>query len=173
VVVSALDAAIVPGQSLRSVRRVLLDDNALCVAWFGAAARNPRPRQWSTRERRSSACVQCGGDGRARGLAPNVTWKELERARLSGTSPVCSGLLRAGEETQRSWVMAERNVSRVINGVTLRGTYSVKDGIVTVRTPLGSKSSQVGRRSKPGSVAYILLRELFYDVSSDAPEQPQ
>jgi hypothetical protein len=35
--------------------------------------------------------------------------------------------------------MAERNVSRVINGVTLRGTYSVKDGIVTVRTPLGSK----------------------------------
>ena len=69
--------------------------------------------------------------------------------------------------------MAERNVSRVINGVTLRGTYSVKDGIVTVRTPLGSKFSQVGRRSKPGSVAYILLGELFYDVSSDAPEQPQ
>jgi hypothetical protein len=71
--------------------------------------------------------------------------------------------------------MAERNVSRVINGVTLRGTYSVKDGIVTVRTPLGSKSSQVGGRSKPGSVAYILLLlgELFYDVSSDAPKQPQ
>jgi hypothetical protein len=69
--------------------------------------------------------------------------------------------------------MAERNISRVIKGVTLRGTYSVKDGIVTVRTPLGSKSSQVGRHSKPGSVAYILLGELFYDVSSDAPEQPQ
>ena len=83
------------------------------------------------------------------------------------------GYFAPGEEAQRSWVMAERNVSRVINGVTLRGTYSVKDGIVTVRTPLGSKSSQVGRRSKPGSVAYILLGELFYDVSSDAPEQPQ
>jgi hypothetical protein len=25
--------------------------------------------------------------------------------------------------------MAERNISRVIKGVTLRGTYSVKDGI--------------------------------------------
>jgi hypothetical protein len=72
--------------------------------------------------------------------------------------------------------MADRNISRVINGVILRGTYSVKDGIVTVTTPIGSKSSQVVRGSKPGSLAYIMLGQLFYDVSrepSDAPEQPQ
>ena len=72
--------------------------------------------------------------------------------------------------------MAERNISRVINGVILRGTYSVKDGIVTVTTPIGSKSSQVVRGSKPGSLAYIMLGQLFYDVSSepsDAPERPQ
>ena len=49
--------------------------------------------------------------------------------------------------------MADRNISRVINGVILRGTYSVKDGIVTVTTPIGSKSSQVVRGSKPGSLA--------------------
>jgi hypothetical protein len=72
--------------------------------------------------------------------------------------------------------MADRNISRVINGVILRGTYSVKDGIVTVTTPIGRKSSQVVRGSKPGSLAYIMLGQLFYDVSSepsDAPEQPQ
>jgi hypothetical protein len=73
--------------------------------------------------------------------------------------------------------VAERNISRVIEGVTLRGTYSVKDGIVTVRTPFGSKSTQVARGSKTGSLAYILLGDLFYDVSSDllseAPDQPQ
>jgi hypothetical protein len=63
--------------------------------------------------------------------------------------------------------MAERNISRVIEGVTLRGTYSVKDGILTVRTPFGSKSTQGVRGSKPGSLAYIQLGELFYDVRSD------
>jgi hypothetical protein len=44
--------------------------------------------------------------------------------------------------------MAERNISRVINGVTLRGTYSVKEGIVIVRTDFGSKSTQFVRGSK-------------------------
>jgi hypothetical protein len=63
--------------------------------------------------------------------------------------------------------MADRNISRVINGVILRGTYSVKDGIVTVTTPIGCKSSQVVRGSKPGSLAYIMLGQLFYDVSSE------
>jgi hypothetical protein len=72
--------------------------------------------------------------------------------------------------------MTDRNISRVINGVILRGTYSVKDGVVTVTTPIGSKSSQVVRGSKAGSLAYIMLGQLFYDVSSersDAPERPQ
>ena len=71
--------------------------------------------------------------------------------------------------------MAERSISRVIEGTTLRGTYSVKDGIVTVRTPFDSKSTVV-RGSKPGSQAYILLGELFYDVRarlSDAPERTE
>jgi hypothetical protein len=63
--------------------------------------------------------------------------------------------------------MAERNISRVIKGVTLRGTYSVKDGIVTLSTTFGSKSTQVARGSKPGSLAYVLLGELFYDARSD------
>jgi hypothetical protein len=86
------------------------------------------------------------------------------------------GYLAPASEARRSWVMADRNISRVINGVILRGTYSVKDGIVTVTTPIGSKSSQVVRGSKPGSLAYIMLGQLFYDVSSepsDAPERPQ
>ena len=137
---------------VRSVRHVLLDANAHCVAWFGADARNPRPGR-----------RHCGR---------SWSWKYLARSALEHL-PYVQGSLALGSEAQRSWVMAERNISRVIKGVTLRGTYSVKDGIVTVRTPLGSKFSQVGRRSKPGSVAYILLGELFYDVSSDAPEQPQ
>ena len=86
------------------------------------------------------------------------------------------GYLAPASEARRSWVMADRNISRVINGVILRGTYSVKDGIVTVTTPIGSKSSQVVRGSKPGSLAYIMLGQLFYNVSSepcDAPERPQ
>jgi hypothetical protein len=70
--------------------------------------------------------------------------------------------------------MAERNISRVIKGVTLRGTYSVKDGIVTLSTTFGSKSTQVVRGSKPGSLAFILLGELFYDARSDLlPEAPE
>jgi hypothetical protein len=84
--------------------------------------------------------------------------------------------LAPAHEARRSWVMADRNISRVINGAILRGTYSVKGGIVTVITPIGSKSSQVVRGSKPGLLAYIVLGQLFYDVSSepsDARERHQ
>jgi hypothetical protein len=56
-------------------------------------------------------------------------------------------------------------------------SYSVKEGIVIERTDFGSKSTQFVRGSKPGPLAYILLGELFYDVSSEllskTPEQPQ
>jgi hypothetical protein len=56
--------------------------------------------------------------------------------------------------------MAERSLSRVIQGMTLRGTYCVRDGIVTVNTPFGSKSTQVIGGSKPASMAYTTAREL-------------
>ena len=57
--------------------------------------------------------------------------------------------------------MAERSISRVIRGMTLRGTYCLSDGIVTVTTPFGSKSTQVIGGSKPASLAYITARELW------------
>jgi hypothetical protein len=57
--------------------------------------------------------------------------------------------------------MAERSISRVIRGMTLRGTCCVRDGIVTVTTPFGSKSTQVIGGSKPASLAYITARELW------------
>jgi hypothetical protein len=56
--------------------------------------------------------------------------------------------------------MAERSISRVIRGMTPRGTYCLSDGIVTVTTPFGSKSTQVIGGSKPASLAYITAREL-------------
>jgi len=49
--------------------------------------------------------------------------------------------------------MAERSISRVIRGMTRRGT--------TVTTPFGSKSTQVIGGSKPASLAYITARELW------------
>ena len=62
--------------------------------------------------------------------------------------------------------MVERPISRVIHGVTLRGSYSVQDGIVTVKGEFGSTSSRVLRGSKPGSLAYVMLRELYYETLS-------
>lgn len=67
---------------------------------------------------------------------------------------------------ERSGVMLERPISRVIHGVTLRGSYSVQDGIVTVKGEFGSTSSRVLRGSKPGSLAYVMLRELYYETLS-------
>ena len=52
----------------------------------------------------------------------------------------------------------EQRITRVIKGVTLKGTFSVEDGIITVATAIGSKSTQVGRRRlRPGSP--LLLRK--------------
>jgi hypothetical protein len=62
------------------------------------------------------------------------------------------------------------------NVLHLGPAFRAPDDIVTVTTPIGSKSSQVVRGSKPGSLAYIMLGQLFYDVSSepsDAPERSQ
>jgi hypothetical protein len=61
--------------------------------------------------------------------------------------------------------MSERNISRVIQGVTLRGTYSVQGSTGTVKTPIGSKSSPVFRGLKASSLAYLMLGELSYEVS--------
>jgi hypothetical protein len=60
--------------------------------------------------------------------------------------------------------MVERNISRVIQGVTLRGTYSVQDSTVTVKTPLGSKSSHILRGSKASSLAFIMLGQLYHEA---------
>ncbi len=53
-------------------------------------------------------------------------------------------------------------------GLTLSGTYSVQDGVVTVTTAIGSKSTQVGS-AKPASLAYVMLRQLFDDFHTDSP----
>lgn len=60
----------------------------------------------------------------------------------------------------------ERNISRVIHGVTLRGTYAVQGGVVTVRTHLGSKSTHALRGSKASSLAYVMLGELYHEMSA-------
>jgi hypothetical protein len=62
--------------------------------------------------------------------------------------------------------MSERRISRVVQGVTLRGTYSVLGSTVTVNTPIGSKSAPVFRGAKASSLAYLMLGELYYEVSS-------
>ena len=66
--------------------------------------------------------------------------------------------------------MLVRPISRVIHGVALRGSYSVQDGVVTVKGEFGSKSTRLLRGSKPGSLAYTMLREL-YDETLSLPER--
>jgi hypothetical protein len=61
--------------------------------------------------------------------------------------------------------VAERSISRVIHSVTVQGTYSVQDSMVIVKTCFGSKSTRVLRGSKPSSLAYILLAELYYEAT--------
>jgi hypothetical protein len=72
--------------------------------------------------------------------------------------------------------MAENSISRMIDGVTLSGTWSVKDGVVTLTTAWGRKSAQVGNLS-PEGLAHIMLRELYEDIAagfpSDRPERLQ
>jgi len=52
-----------------------------------------------------------------------------------------------------------KSVTVTIDGVTYQGTYIVQDSIVHVRSPLGAKSTQVGK-SSPETVAKLLLSEL-------------
>ena len=57
----------------------------------------------------------------------------------------------------------EQSISRVFNGVTLTGTYSLQDGIVTLRTALGNKTAQL-LGSDLATLASIMLRELYQDM---------
>jgi hypothetical protein len=53
-----------------------------------------------------------------------------------------------------------QSISRVVKGVTLKGTYTVQDGIVTLTTAFGNKTARLGK-SKPASLAFVMLRELY------------
>ena len=66
--------------------------------------------------------------------------------------------------------MVEHNISRVIRGVTLRGTYSVQDSTVTVKTRLGSKSSHV-RGLKASSLAFVMLGQLYHETGALQSDQ--
>ena len=58
----------------------------------------------------------------------------------------------------------EQSISRVFNGVTLTGTYTLQDGIVTLRTAFGNKTAQL-LGSDPDTLASIMLRELYQDMA--------
>jgi hypothetical protein len=72
-------------------------------------------------------------------------------------------------------LIKETPISCVVEGVTLAGTWSVADGMVTVRTGFGSKTAQLGN-SLPETLALIMLRGLYEDMqrgfSSTRPERP-
>ena len=59
--------------------------------------------------------------------------------------------------------MAEQSISRVFNGVTLTGTYTLQDNILTLRTAFGNKMAQF-LGSDPDTLASIMLRELYQDM---------
>ena len=67
--------------------------------------------------------------------------------------------------------MVERDILRVIRGVALRGTYSVQDSTVTVKSPLGSKSSHVLRGSKASSLAFVMLGQLYHETTALSSDQ--
>jgi hypothetical protein len=48
--------------------------------------------------------------------------------------------------------ITKNHISREMDGVTLIGTWSVEDGMVTVETAWGSKTTHVGRMP-PGAFA--------------------
>ena len=52
-----------------------------------------------------------------------------------------------------------RSVSITIDGVTHEGAYFLRDSMVHVQSPLGTKSAQVGG-SPPNAIAKLLLSEL-------------
>jgi hypothetical protein len=59
----------------------------------------------------------------------------------------------------------EQSILRVLNGVTVTGTYTLQDGIVTLRTVFGSKTAQL-LGSHPATLASIMLCELYQDMAS-------
>ncbi len=56
--------------------------------------------------------------------------------------------------------MAQATVSVTTDGTTYPATYELKQGVVTVRTDIGTRSAPVGN-SPPDVVARMLLRELI------------
>jgi hypothetical protein len=64
--------------------------------------------------------------------------------------------------------ITENHISREIDGDTLIGTWSVEDGMVTVETAWGSKTTQVGG-SPPEALSYIMLRFLYEDLKTGFP----
>jgi hypothetical protein len=60
----------------------------------------------------------------------------------------------------------EQTISRVFNGVTLTGTYTLQDDIVTVTTAFGNKTAQL-LGSNLAILASIMLRELYEDIASN------
>jgi hypothetical protein len=52
-----------------------------------------------------------------------------------------------------------REITTEYNGRTIKGSFKYLDGVVTVRTPHGSKTSQSGGQT-PEQMAKRLLREL-------------
>ena len=56
--------------------------------------------------------------------------------------------------------MVQATISVTIDGMTYPAIYELKQGIVTVRTDIGSRSASVGN-SPPDVVARMLLRELI------------
>ena len=65
----------------------------------------------------------------------------------------------------------EHNISRVIEGVRVTGTYIVENGILTVTTAFGTKTAQVGA-TNPDSLAYIMLHQLFEDARHKNSKSP-
>jgi hypothetical protein len=60
--------------------------------------------------------------------------------------------------------MTGQLITRTIdNGITLGARWSIKDEILTVRGPCGSKSAQLGS-SPPECLALIMIRELYEDI---------
>jgi hypothetical protein len=49
--------------------------------------------------------------------------------------------------------------------VTLTGTYTLQDDILTLRTAFGNKTAQL-LGSNPTTLASIMLRELYQDMTS-------
>jgi hypothetical protein len=81
----------------------------------------------------------------------------------------------AGQVQGAKMAAEEHPISRVIDGVTVSGTFTVENGIVTVKTAF-NKAAQVGD-SSPQGLAFIMLRELLEDMRTghhfSDPDRPQ